>query len=194
MKNVNALSRTLLVLLCFGLVGCQTDFDMAEMAAKQRARPAELDQLEPFIGNWSSTTECKMMMGSSDAMQGTGTGKNEWAVNKRYLVGHMTADMGGEMGSMNGVEVWTWDPSIRKFRTWWFDDWGTNGRGTAKYDEKSDTWRMRGKIHNTVEGRNTTFRGSVKMVDNDTMEWTWAEYYGLGLFKFLEMTGTSKRQ
>ncbi|MEE9295507.1 MAG: DUF1579 family protein [Phycisphaerae bacterium] len=175
------------------LSGCQpTEFDMAEMAAKQKAIPAEMKQLEVFLGKWTSTTETKMF-GSDEVMKGSGTSEVKWELGGRYLVGHMTADM-GEWGSMEGVDVWTWDPSIKKYRTWWFDDWGMTGSSTATYDPKTRTFRIKGRGRNTLDGSTTVNKGMVTIVDDNTMEWSWAEYDALGLVKHFEMTGTEKRQ
>jgi hypothetical protein len=176
-----------------GVVGCQqSEFDMAEMAAVQKARPEELRKLDFLVGNWSTTMEGKMA-GADEMMKGSGTGETMWALNDRYLVTTMTAEM-GEMGSMVGREVWTYDPSIGKFRTWWFDDWGMTGEGKAWHDATTGVWHMKGHGYNTVDGRKTMMKGTMKPIDANTLEWTWSEYDSLGLIKFMDMTGVSKRQ
>jgi Protein of unknown function (DUF1579) len=182
--------------LCFGIAtlmaGCQEP-DMAEMMAKQKARPSEMDMLSPMLGEWTSTSESKMM-GMDEVMKGTGSGEYHWGVNDRYLMGTMKIDMGGMMGSLTGTEYWTYDSSIKKFRTWWFDDMGTAGTGTAWYDDASRTWKMRGKGYDTVGGRHTTYNGWMRFKNNVTLDWEWSEYGALGLVKFHEVSGTSRRK
>lgn len=176
------------------LCGCQLpEINMAEIAANQRARPAELDQVAFMIGKWSTTMESKMM-GSDEVMRGSGTSEVKWEVGNRFLVSRMHADMGGCMGTMEGVEVWTWDPSIKKFRTWWFDNWGMTGTGTATRDPMTNSWRFKGKGRNTLDGKVTVQKGTMTVVDDDTIKWTWAEYDALGIFKYFEMSGTNRRE
>lgn len=176
------------------LLGCQPpEIDFEAMAAKQRARPSELNQLDFLVGKWSSTTQATMP-GSEEVMRGSCDSETSWGVNKRYLVTKFDADLGGDMGGMAGLEIWTWDPSINRYRTWWFDDWGVTGEGTAWYEPKGAVWRIEASMYNTVEGQKTTAKGTMRVVDRDTIEWTWAEYDALGLIKYYEMNGTQTRQ
>ena len=92
----------------------------------------------------------------------------------------------------HGVGVWTYDAKAKKFRVHWFDDWGGVARGTATHDSKTGTWKMRYKSKSAMG--NSVGEGTFAMTDDDTMEWTWSEWDGLKMFKYMEMTGTSKRQ
>ena len=191
--SMQRFTRTLVAeVIGIGMWGCQQP-DMAEIAAKQKARPAELDQLEAFVGRWEATFEAKMM-GSDEVMKGSGSSHFSWGVGNRFLVEQGTMEMGPEWGSMTGTGYWTWDPSIGKFRTWWFDNWGVTGSGTLVHNAKKKQWRMRASSRNTVDGRKTMFKGSMTFIDNDTLEWEFAEYDALGLIKYLEMKGTSRKQ
>ena len=98
-------------------------------------RPAELDRLDMFVGSWEGTAEI-MMPGADEAM--TSTGKNEatWELDKRFLVSKLNLDM-GEHGTMEGLEVWTWDNKAKTYRTWWFSSMGDAAQATARYDEES---------------------------------------------------------
>ncbi len=176
------------------LVGCApAEYDLAEMANQQRARPAELDQLEFLIGNWTSESEAKMP-NSEEVLRGTGTSKTTWGIGKRFLTTEFTGNLGGGMGNMTGTEYWTWDAAAKKFRTWWFDNWGGVAHGSAKYDAKNKVWRIHGSARSTLSGRKSVQKGTMTVVDDNTIKWTWSEYDSLGLFKMFEMTGVNRRQ
>ncbi len=169
------------------MVGCAPDMEDMEMMPQ---RPPALDQLDVFMGTWSG--EMEMMFKGMDApMTATGTFTHEWDCDNWVMVGHGEANMGGEM--MKSMEIWMWDDKARKFRTFHFYG-GQTGNGTAWYDADDRLWRMKGSSRNLMNGMKTRGKGTMKMTNQDTMEWTWDEYDGTGLMKFGTMKGTSHRQ
>lgn len=174
------------------LPGCMSQMCMEDMA-KMPERPVELDRLNDWVGTWKASGTGKMM-GIDEEFTVTGTSQNAWDVDGWYLSEHGEYDM-GPMGKMKYLQVWTWDSNAKKFRSYWFDSMGGVGHGTAKCDEKTRTWTM------SMRGKgpmgSTRGKGCVKFVDDNTMEWTWQEWPAwdlLGLFKFMDMKGTSTRQ
>ena len=186
-------TRTGVMLTAFvilGLTGCMPKMDIEAMKEARPKRPAELDKLNTFTGTWKSTSEMTMR-GVDEVLKGTGTGTAAWEGDGWYLVERGKYDM-GELGKMEGLGVWTWDPKSKKYRTAWFDTLGYIATGTDKYCEKSNSWRMKSK--NRTPWGTTYGKGTATIVDDDTVEWSFEERSFLGLIKTMEMKGTSKRQ
>ena len=163
---------------------------MEEMKADMPQRPAELDHLNAFVGQWEMEGETKMA-GLEEVLKTQGTSDIKWHGDKWFLVGHWNFNM-GDLGDITGIETWTYDVKCKKFRSTWTDSMGSIGMGTARYDEKTRTWQMRAKSYGPFG--TTTGKGHVKMVDDNTMEWTWTEYAMGGLLKTMEITGTNRRK
>jgi hypothetical protein len=101
----------------------------------------------------------------------------------------------GDLGRVTDVSVWTWDEKSKTFRIARFDSMGGVSTGTADYHEKSATWRLKSKTK-TPWGTMVS-RGTVKKIDEDTLEWTWDEWPAwdwLGLVQIAEMKGTNRRR
>ncbi len=172
--------------------GCQQPkMDMAEMM-KPPPRPAELDRLEPFVGKWTGTAEMKMM-GSDKPMKSTGASTFAWECDKRALVEHFEGTM-GEDAKMTGLNVWTWDASAKKYRNDMFDCFGNAMTFNATYDEASKTWHAKGKHRCPMTGEMLNSEGTMKLIDNNTMEWRWTEWNSWKTKKYMEMSGTSRRE
>lgn len=173
------------------LTGCQQPAACnQEMAGGPPPRPAELDKLDQFVGNW--TSECEMKMdGKTTTCKGTST--SAWDLDKSVVVSKMEFDM-GEMGMMKGMEVMTWDPTSKVYRTSWFDSMGGNGVGTMRYDEKSNTWITKGSGRDPMSGESRLNSGTIKMSSDGSHEWSFKETDGWGFKTTMDMTGTSKKQ
>jgi len=153
-------------------VGCsQKAMSPADM--KPPPRPAELDKLSMFVGTWSTESEMTMK-GSDKPMKGTGTSTSEWACDQRFLMGRMTGNM-GDMGTMTGVEMWTWDPGSKKYKQWWFDSFGSAATGEATVDASGRNWTMTWQGKDPA-GNATYGKGTCKFVNDKTMEWEFKEW------------------
>ena len=172
------------------LTGCMPHMTIEEMKAMMPQRPAELDKLNAFAGRWEFTGEAKMA-GLDQVLKSSGTNEAKWEGDGWYLVSRGIFNLEG-FGEMQGIETWTYDAHSKKFRSTWVDSMGSVATGTARHDEKTNTWKMRATSHGPF-GK-TTMKGHVKIIDDDNMEWTWTEYMMWGLFKTMEMSGTSKRR
>lgn len=172
------------------LTGCMPTMTIEQMKAMMPERPAELDKLNTFVGSWTATGEAKMM-GVEEPMKVTGTSEAKWGGNNWYVVGHNKFNMEG-FDEMEGIETWTYDSHSRKYRSTWTDSMGATGTGVSWVDDKTNTWHMRATSHGPF-GK-TKMKGWAKVVDDNTMEWGMSEYAFFGLFKTMEMKGTSKRK
>lgn len=180
------------VIALLAAAGCQQGppkgMSMEDMM-KPPPRAAELDRLESLVGNWEGTGECKMG-GSNETIATRGSNTVRWDCEKRVLVEHWEGEM-GEGNKMRGIGIWTWDPEVKKYRMWWFDNFGGTGEGLATYNDSTRTWTMQAKSKSPM-GK-TAGKGTVKMVDNNTMNYTWEEWNSWKTQKMMEMNGTSKR-
>jgi len=186
-----ALNRVLLTLIV-GLMmsGCMPKMTIEEMRAMTPPRPVELDKLDAFVGRWKFTGDTEMAM-LDEVIKTSGTGETRWNNSKTFLVGNYTLNMEG-LDSMEGHETWTYDAHTGKYRSTWTDSMGGIGTGVSWINEKTNTWYMKAKSHGPFG--TTTMKGWVKMIDENTMKWTWTEYMMGGLIKTMEMKGVSKRQ
>ncbi len=171
-------------------VGCQQP-SMAEMM-KQPPRPAELDQLEPFVGTWRGTGEMTSP-NSDEVMKTTGFSRAYWIADEHLLVEEF--EYGMENGeTMKGIAVTMYDAKAGKFRSYMFDDWGTVGIGTMQYDADEDEWESKGKSHDYTHGGTTSWEGEMRLIGADKMEWSHEGYVGLIPMKVYEITGVSERE
>lgn len=176
----------------FGLMatGCAPKMTMEEMKAHMPQRPAELDKLNAFVGQWTFEGECRIT-GLDETLKSSGDSEASWGPDKWFVVSNETMNM-GELGGMKGMGTWTYDSSAKKYRTMWVDTMGGTGTGTSWHDEATNTWYIRGSSHGSMG--NSTFKGFARFTDPNTMEWEWNEYAMGGLMKTMEMTGTSRRK
>ncbi len=180
----------LTITACMILPGCMPKMTIEEMQEMMPKRPIELDKLNAFVGQWEFQGEADMAM-LDEPIPSTGTGESKWDDSRWFLVGDSVFKMQG-FDDMRAHDTWTYDSHSKKYRSTWVDSMGSTGTGTAKYNEKTNTWTMRATSHGS-HGK-MKMKGWVKIVDADTMEWCWTEYAMGGLMKTMEMRGTSKRK
>ncbi|NOT01248.1 MAG: DUF1579 family protein [Phycisphaerales bacterium] len=176
----------------FGLMatGCAPKMTIEEMKAHMPQRPAELDKLNAFVGQWTFEGEGKMA-GVEESLKTSGENEAVWGPDRWFIVSNESFTM-GELGSMKGLGTWTYDAKAGKYRSLWVDTMGGTGTGTMSHDEKTNTWRMKACSHGAMG--DTTMKGTVRFTDPNTMEWEMTEYAMLGLMKTMEMKGTSRRK
>jgi hypothetical protein len=193
-KQMNAMKTTMalgLILAGTLLVGCQQPKMTWEQMWEQPDRPAELDVLNQFVGTWQQTAhmECKFIEGPYD---GTGVGTAKWDADGWALVWHF--DYNAPDGSvMRGVETWVWDAKAKKYRTYALDNYGYMMQGTAKYDADTRTFKSSWKGRNLLEGKTTKGSGTMRFIDDNTVEWDFSMWDGWHLVKIMEMSGTMTR-
>lgn len=170
------------------LAGCSMPkMSVEEFKAMQPTKPPELERLDAFAGKWKAEGTANFAM-LDEPLQTTGTSEAQWEGDGWYIVSHGTFTM-DDMDEMQGMETWTYDTHSKKYRSTWVDTTGTVATGEGMYDEDTGVWTMRGASYGP-HGK-STMTGTVRFVDDDTMEWTWTE--SAGLMKVLEMSGTSRR-
>ena len=183
-------SISLAIAACITLSGCMPKMTVEEMKAMMPQRPAELDKLNAFAGRWEFKGEANMAF-LEEPLPASGTGESQWDESGWFMVGNSVFRMQG-FDDMRGHDTWTYDTHSKKFRSTWVDSMGSTGTGTARFNEKTNTWTMRATSYGP-HGK-TMMKGCITVIDDDTMEWCWTEYAMGGLMKTMEMCGTSKRK
>jgi hypothetical protein len=173
-----------------GLIGCAPKMTREQLRDMKPQRPAELERLNVFVGNWKSTGECTMA-GLDDTLRGTGTSTFSWDLDNFALVEKGTHEM-EELGAMQAMGVWTWDARKERYHMSWTDSWGGHGEGWSRVSDDGKWWKMTAKSHSPMG--TTTGKGTMEFIDNDTVKWTWTESVFLGMMKVFEMEGTMTRQ
>jgi Protein of unknown function (DUF1579) len=189
MKQLATLSLALLFTLFFGCQQQQQQppMDMAEMM-KPPPRPAELDRLQPLVGQWETTMEMKDPSGKVTAAKGSST--SGWEADKRILLERFEGSMNNE--KMSGLAIWSYNTKTGKYQMFWTDSHGNESHGTGTYDEATKTWRMQSTAHNHQKGTKFKEEGTMRFIDPNTMEWSSTAKLPGGAT--MEMKGTSKRK
>ena len=176
------------------LFGCQSQKINMEEIMKPPPRPAELDQLDMFLGAWEGMAQIKFA-GSEEVMEHMGKSTYEWMPDKWIFVEKGEYDVGdGKTMYMTGY--WWWDADEKLFQMSWVGSDGGVGTGTGRYDENTRTWTMKSKGMNPYNQFKTVGEGTAKFIDDKTIEWTWEEEIPslLGAKEFMEMKGTSHKK
>ncbi len=113
-----------------------------------------------------------------------------WAMDGRYIKSEGWHEFGGGAKS-SMIEYITYDSKAKKFRTWYFSDYGERGESTMTPSDDGKSFKFKGTGVDMM-GNSVSMTGSMRFVDNDTIEWDWAEYQGL--MQTMKIKGTSKRQ
>lgn len=185
----------LLAVLCLTAwpAGCARSFDAETMRQMRPTKSPQLNHLSCFAGQWETRAENKIIcLGQTFDVRGTTD--NTWESDGWYLVERGQYEM-GELGTVHEIGIWTWDDEANCYRTWRFDSFGGTRLGTATFDESTRTWTL--KATRRSSWGNTIDRGTIRVVDDRTLEWKWEEWSTwdpLRLFKMFEFSGTSTKK
>ena len=157
---------------------------------KAPQRPAEMDKIGAWIGNWTFSGTCTMP-GVDQPMTMTGTSTAAWAVDRWAIVEHVEGPNMMGPGMFHGMAVHTYDTHAKKFKSAWMDNMGSVNHGEM-WQDGPNSWKTKGTGRNSTTGETTKGEGWMKMVDANTIEWGGTEYAGGK--KMMEMKGTSRRK
>ncbi len=171
--------------------GClQPRMTLDDLKAKLPARPAELDRLNMLVGEWDTAGTIKMI-GMDAAIETTGHNVARWSADGWLLIDESTYDMGA-LGTMSGVSLWSWDDRAKRYRVDWYDSFGERASGYAYYDEVSHVWHLK------TSGRSALCsvanKGTIKVIGDGHLVWTYDQWDAWGFLKFSEMRGRSQRR
>jgi hypothetical protein len=168
---------------------------MAEMFAVPE-KPAELAQLERFIGTWTGTAEMvsptaaemnEMITDGTMPESFNGGESYKWVLGGQFLMGEGWHEMpNGERA--NYIMFWTWDDKANKYRSWYFGSMGEWGEGSARF-KGDDVMHM--KASGTGPQGSKQGKGEMTFVNDNQLDWKWQEG---NLFFKMKMKGSSKKQ
>jgi len=178
------------VVLTAGLLaGCAApEIDFSTIQRPDRA--PELDAYEIFVGSWDWQAE--VLNAEGEDRNWSGQADWAWTLDKRCLQGKMSAK--SKSAAFEAEGIWSWHPKEKKYKWWMFNNWGYPQAGTARYDARSKSWKMK---YTSVGLDGTTSYGTYEMeaVNKDTLKWRMVESADMmGMFKKMEMIGTYKRR
>lgn len=133
-----ALTASLMILPACGSAGpFAPRLDVKMYGTAQR--PAELDRLAPFVGTWSSVAEQRdTASGAVSHVEQTSTVR--WVAGDRFLMTETTRTRDGK--SESAASITTWDPELRLYRQWTFDQSGTVVAGEDWSYSADGSWRL----------------------------------------------------
>ncbi len=173
----------------FSTLGCIPKMSVEEIREFQPERPAELDRLSMFLGDWETRGTIELAM-LDEPIATSGRNHAEWTLDGRAVEDKSELEM-GPFGHVKGKTLWAWDAALGKYRMWWFDTLGETSEVVATFNQRTDTWHMKAK--GQKYGRHTSGSGTIRRIDENTLEWTWNEASASGLIRFAKMRGTSRR-
>jgi len=123
----------------------------------------EHEQLKQMEGTWDATVK---MMGQ----ESKGTMKYKMGIGGLWLTSHFEGDFGGMKFEGRGLD--TFDTNKKKYLGVWADSMSTSPMiMEGDYDKESKTLTMSGKGPGP-DGKPVKYKSVVKMIDDDTMEFT----------------------
>ncbi len=177
-----------LVIISGGLGCTAKNVDLSTM--QRPARAPALDAFDVFVGDW--TWEAEMVNAASDDKSWTGTSSWSWTLDKRCLLGKMSAKC--KSASFSSEGIWSWHPKKHQYIWWMFNDWGYPQQGRAKFNEACNCWCMDYESVG-LDGTNSFGRYIVTIKDNDTLDWNMTEWADpFHTVTKMELKGTYKRR
>ncbi len=146
-------------------------------------KPPEIKILERYIGKWKFEMISKQAEWNPKESRYSGTSTNEWALDGWFQHHKVKHDSGTE-----GIDMMTYDPRKKKYRSWSFDSFGFSNEMTGTWDEKAKTLTTKGDLEEGV-----TVISVMRFLDNDTREVTYVAKDAKGKI-YLDIRGKVTRQ
>jgi len=125
----------------------------------------EHDQLKRMLGNWEGTV--RMKAGPDAWTESTGTIHRELAMDGRFVIEHVTGDMGGE--KFKGMGIVGYNTIEKKYESVWIENMQTNiSFATGSYDKSKGTWTFEGEMLDPMTGQRSTVVSILDTSDPDT--------------------------
>ena len=166
--------------------GCQQPDEKAPLL-----RPAELDHLEMFVGNWFYRIS-EQEPGDDEVSILTGTDSYQWASDRHVLLNNWQGNEGGEQ--YEGLMVWSWNAAAKRYEIASYYSSGAVGTGTATYDATTRIWRIEGTVEERATGETTISEGTLTFRNAETIAVSGTRWDKTRLHKLGEFTGELRRR
>lgn len=176
------------------LFGCQQNETTMQEAMKAPPRPAEMDMLGKWVGTWNGTGEMTMYTKEGPKpMNATYTERIEWICGNQFLLSRSDMNM-GEGETMQMAAIFGWNKDEKEVHISEYMSNGDRSRSEMEYDKTAGLWKMEGHGKNPMTGQPTRSEGTMKMIDDNTIEWQFTMWDSWKINKVMEGKGTSKKQ
>lgn len=179
------------------LAGCSGKRGGADMAPARPAVASEMAMLSDMVGSWNGSWEiigdmAEEMRKEHPDSPLTFRSETTWSsyMDGQWYKAEGWYEMGPDLRAKY-VEFIGWSHKDKAFHTYFVSDMGEVGHGTMRpCDDNNRCFKMTWRGYD-MQGEKKGGSGCMMFVDRDTIDFTWVEK--LGLFKKMEMKGTSKR-
>lgn len=105
----------------------------------------ELRPLAHYAGNWTAESTVKPGPGLPDGAKRIGTAQGEWVLGGRFLRQTWKIDPAAGQPELSGMTLMTYDPQLRRYRSWGFVSTGSAQEAEGKWDAdaRTFTWTAR---------------------------------------------------
>ncbi len=126
-----------------------------------QAKSPELKVLERLVGTWDAKAVSKPAEWTPTEVRTTSKITRKWVLDGRFLQDTSEISDGSE-----GLSLFTYDPQMKAYQSWWFSSEGHTSKSTGQWDAASETISFKADL-----GNGLTSRGSVRFLDKDHHDW-----------------------
>jgi hypothetical protein len=149
------------LVLCVALATLALPNDWAQSAEGQLG-PAkdnpELALLNQFAGEWTNEVTVKTP-DNSEGSQSKGAATGQWILDGRFLQQTWSVEATDDFPGLKGTTIRTYDPELKKYRSWTFHSSGYTQADRGEWDEKARTftWSARDRKRNWTTTTKSSF-------------------------------------
>jgi uncharacterized protein (TIGR02246 family) len=121
-----------------------------------------LKDLEWMVGEWVTESDEELVSTTCS-----------WSDNGSFLIRQFDVKIEGQV-ALSGTQRIGWDPLLKQFRTWVFDDEGGFAEGLVAYDEDNDEWIIK-STGVRADGQPVSVTSVFAPLDPDRIGWQTVE-------------------
>lgn len=123
--------------------------------------PPELKALERLVGSWDTVAISKPAEWTPKEIRTTSKVTRKWVLDGRFLQDTSEGSDGQESFSLM-----TFDPQMKKYRSWWFNSEGNRNKAVGERNEETESMAFRAELDDGLVARS-----SVRFIDKDRHIW-----------------------
>jgi hypothetical protein len=123
--------------------------------------PPELMVLERLVGSWDTVNVSKPSEWTPREVRTTSKVTRKWVLDGQFLQDTSEVSDGQE-----GFSLLTFDPQMKKYRSWWFNSEGNFSKSTGEWDAITETMSFKADLENGLVARS-----SLRLIDDDHHDW-----------------------
>jgi hypothetical protein len=123
--------------------------------------PTELKVLERLVGSWDSVAVSKPADWTPKEVRTTSKITRKW-----ILDGQVLQDTSEVSDGQEGFSLLTFDPQLKKYRSWWFNSEGNTSKSTGEWNAVAETMSFSSDLDNGLVSRT-----SLRFIDDNHHDW-----------------------